>query len=164
MARRPGRPSKFDPKFAEQATKLCALGATDREVADFFEVTEATLNTWKHQHPEFLEALKLGKEPADQRVEQSLYRKACGYTQDDLHFSAYEGEVTATPYVKHVPPDTTACIFWLKNRRPDLWRERVEMTGKDGKDLVPIDPYSIETARKIAFVLDRAARQQPTQH
>jgi hypothetical protein len=47
-----------------------------------------------------------------------------GYQHDDLHFSSYEGEVTATPYVKHYAPDTTAAIFWLKNRKPDDWRDR----------------------------------------
>lgn len=127
-----GRPSKFKPEFVEQAAKLAALGATDRDVADFFGVTEATLYRWKHTQPEFCEALKVGKECADQRVEQSLYRKAVGYTQDDIHFSSYEGVVTQTPYVKHVAPDTTACIFWLKNRRPDLWRDKqvVEHEGE----------------------------------
>lgn len=119
-----GRPSKFKQDFVEQAQKLAALGATDRDAADFFKVSESTLRLWKHTHPDFSEALKVGKAAADNRVEQSLYRKAIGYTQDDTHFSAYEGVVTATPYVKHIPPDTTACIFWLKNRRPEEWRDK----------------------------------------
>lgn len=127
-----GRPSKFKPEFVEQARKLAALGATDRDAADFFAVNEATLHRWKHTHADFCEALKVGKEAADQRVEQSLYRKAVGYTQDDIHFSSYEGVVTETPYVKHIPPDTTACIFWLKNRRPEEWRDKqvVEHEGE----------------------------------
>jgi hypothetical protein len=133
-----GRPSKFKPEFVAQATKLATLGATDREVAEFFEVSESTLNLWKHQHPEFSESLKVGKETADQRVEQSLYRRAVGYQHDDLHFSSYEGVVTATPYVKHYPPDTAAGIFWLKNRKPAEWRDRVtnEHTGEGGGPLV----------------------------
>lgn len=118
-----GRPTKFKPEFVEQARKLAALGATDREAAEFFDVSESTLHLWKHTEPEFSESLKVGKEAADQRVEQSLYRKAVGYTQDDTHFSSYEGVVTETPYVKHHAPDTTAAIFWLKNRKPGEWRD-----------------------------------------
>lgn len=137
-----GRPTKFKPEYIEQARKLAQLGATDREAADFFGVTESTLYLWKHTHPEFSEALKVGKAAADDRVEQSLYRRAVGYTQDDTHFSSYEGVVTATPYVKHHAPDTTAAIFWLKNRRPAEWREvsRQEHAG------------SVETIHKIELV------------
>lgn len=132
------RPSKFKPEFVAQAQKLAALGATDREVADFFEVNEATLHRWKHEHEPFRESLKVGKEPADDRVEHSLYRRAVGYEHDDTHFSSYEGVVTATPYVKHVPPDTTAMIFWLKNRRPEFWRDvkAQELSGLNGEKLV----------------------------
>lgn len=122
-----GRPSKFKPEFVEQAHKLAALGATDREVAEFFGVEERTLHRWKHEHEEFCQSLKVGKDEADDRVEQSLYRRAVGYTCDDVHFSAYEGCVTATPYVKHHPPDTTAAIFWLKNRRKADWRDKQEV-------------------------------------
>jgi hypothetical protein len=121
-----GRPTKFKPEFVELARKLAQLGATDRDVADFFEVDERTLYRWKHEREDFCQALKVGKGAADDRVEQSLYRRAVGYTHDDTHFSSYEGVVTATPYVKHLPPDTTAAIFWLKNRRPAEWRDKTE--------------------------------------
>lgn len=133
-----GRPTKFKPEFVEQATKLAGLGATDREVADFFKVDERTLHRWKAENEEFCHALKIGKGPADDRVEQSLYRRAVGYEQDDIHFSSYEGVVTETPYVKIVPPDTTAMIFWLKNRRPEIWRDvkAQELSGPNGEKLV----------------------------
>lgn len=135
-----GRPSKFKPEFIAQAQKLANLGHTDREIAEFFDVDERTLNRWKNDHPDFCQSLKVGKEVADERVEQSLYRRALGYSHDDTHFSSYEGVVTATPYVKHHPPDTTAAIFWLKNRRPDEWRDvnRHEHSGKDGAPLIPV--------------------------
>lgn len=119
-----GRPTKFKPEFIEQARKLAALGATDREAAEFFDVDERTLHRWKHEHEEFCQSLRVGKEQADARVEQSLYRRALGYSHDDTHFSSYEGVVTATPFVKHHPPDTTAAIFWLKNRKPTDWRDK----------------------------------------
>lgn len=121
-----GRPSAYDPKFAGQAEKLCKLGAIDAELADFFGVSEQTLNSWKHQFPEFLESLKRGKVLADAEVAEKLYQRAIGYEHPDTHFSAYEGEVTATPMVKYYPPDPTAAIFWLKNRRLSNWRDKTE--------------------------------------
>jgi len=122
-----GRPSKFKDEFCAQGSKLAALGATDREIADFFEVTESTLYLWKNTHPEFSEALKTGKGPADNRVEQSLYRRATGYTYDAEKIFQYEGTPVRVDYVEHVAPDVTACIFWLKNRRPEEWREKSEV-------------------------------------
>lgn len=127
------RPSKFKPEFVTQAEKLANLGATDREIADFFGVEERTLHRWKADHPDFCHALKVGKASADERVEQSLYRRALGYSHDDTHFSSYEGVVTATPYVKHHPPDTTAAIFWLKNRKPAEWRDVREIKAQVDK-------------------------------
>ena len=124
-----GRPSKYDPVMVKQAEKLALLGATDRDVADFLGITESTLYLWKHEHPEFSEALKVGKEAADARVEQSLYRRALGYSHDAVKIAVNaQGEVTEVPYVEHFPPDTTAAIFWLKNRRPDEWRDKREHT------------------------------------
>lgn len=120
------RPSKFKPEFVEQAGKLAKLGATDRDVAEFFEVDERTLNRWKLENEAFCHSLNVGKEPADERVEQSLYRRAVGYSHDDVHISTYEGVVTLTPIVKHYPPDPTSMIFWLKNRRKDRWRDKHE--------------------------------------
>lgn len=128
------RPSKYKPEFVAQAEKLCKLGATDVEIADFFEVNVATLNRWKADYPEFCESLKAGKEQADERVERSLFARATGYEHDDMDIRVVDGTVVQTPIRKHYPPDTTAAIFWLKNRRPAEWRDKVqnEHTGKDG--------------------------------
>lgn len=124
------RPSKYKPEFARQAIKLCELGATDRDIAEFFEVNESTLNRWKQTYPEFCESLKVGKDPADDRVEQSLYRKATGYSFDAEKIFQYNGEPVRVAYVEHVPPSDTACIFWLKNRRPEQWRDKPEREGE----------------------------------
>lgn len=121
---KPGRPSKFDPAFVDQARKLAKLGATDSEAADFFDVAISTIYLWKHEHPEFSEALKVGKDEADARVEQSLYRRALGYSHDAVKIAINaEGHVTEAPFTEHYPPDTTAAIFWLKNRKPGEWRD-----------------------------------------
>jgi hypothetical protein len=135
-----GRPSDYKPEFCEEARKLCEGGATDIEVADALEISAATLYRWKAKHPEFCEALKAGKTVADERVERSLYAKATGYSFDAVKIFMPAGakEPVYAPYREHVAPDTTAAIFWLKNRRPDLWRDKHdhEHGGKDGGPIV----------------------------
>lgn len=122
---RGGRPTKYRPGFAKQAEKLCQLGATDDDIAQFFEVDVRTIARWKLDFPEFCQALKSGKSAADERVERSLYHKAVGYTFDavKIFMPAGASEPVYAPYREHVPPDTTACIFWLKNRRQQQWRD-----------------------------------------
>lgn len=122
-----GRPSGFKPDYVEQARKLCELGLTDEELAKFFEVHVATIYRWQAQFPEFCEALKVGKAPADDRVERSLYHKAVGYTFESEKIFNYQGDVVRAKTVEHVPPDTTAAIFWLKNRRKQDWRDKHEV-------------------------------------
>lgn len=131
------RPSKFKSEYVEQAKKLCALGAKDTEIADFFNVSEQTLNTWKKKHPEFLESLKEGKAEFDnERVVKSLLHRALGYSHKEDKIFNNNGEPLVVPTTKHYPPDTTACIFWLKNRLPDDWREKVEKEGDSGDRLI----------------------------
>jgi hypothetical protein len=100
-----GRPSDYRAVYARQATKLTEMGATDAELADFFGVAVSTIYLWKLKHPKFSEAIRLGKEPADVRVERSLYQ------------SAIDG-------------NPTSMIFWLKNRRSDRWRDWKEHEHK----------------------------------
>lgn len=150
MAKR-GQPTKFDPLKCEQAEKLCKLGATDAELADFFHVAESTVSLWKKEHADFSEALKRGKETADAEVASKLFNRACGYSHPDVHLSNYQGQVTVTPITKHYAPDTVACIFWLKNRRPDLWRDRVEHTGRDGGPIETREVKEEDLARWMAF-------------
>jgi hypothetical protein len=124
-----GRPSKYDPaKHPEQAFALYSAGKTDAEVAALFKVTVSTLHLWKKEHPEFSDALKRAKDVQDNIVEASLLNRAKGYSHPDVHITAWQGEVIVTPITKHYPPDTTAMIFWLKNRRPKEWRDKVENT------------------------------------
>lgn len=146
-----GRPSSFDTKYAALAEKVCKLGATDAQLADVLGISESTLNKWKLDFPAFSEALKKGKAIADADVAASLYHRATGYEHDDVHISNYQGEVTKTPIRKHYPPDPTSMIFWLKNRRPDLWRDRMEHTGRDGGPIETAVVKDEELARWLAF-------------
>lgn len=131
-----GRPSNYRPEYAAQAEKLAALGATDQEVADFFEVDVRTVYRWKHDHDAFCQALKTGKDIADERVERSLYQKAIGYEQDEVKIFMPAGaeEPVYAPFRAKVAPDTTAAIFWLKNRRAQQWRDvkAQEISAPDG--------------------------------
>jgi hypothetical protein len=127
MAKRSGRPTTFKPEYVEQARKLCELGATDEELAGFFEVHVATIYRWQACHPEFCEALKAGKVAANERVERSLYHRAVGYTFDSEKVFQFQGAVVRAPVKEHVPPDTTAAIFWLKNRKPNEWRDKQQI-------------------------------------
>lgn len=124
-----GRPSAYQPEMAKQAAKLAQLGATDQEVADFFEVDVRTVYRWKHDHDEFCQALKTGKEIADERVERSLYQRAIGYEQEEvkIFMPANAEKPVYAPFRAKVAPDTTAAIFWLKNRRAADWRDKQEI-------------------------------------
>ena len=129
-----GRPTKYKPEYAAQAAKLCALGATDAQLADFFAVSVSTINLWKVEHAKFSASVKLAKDAADAKVEQSLYQRAMGYEHDETDIRVVDKEIVMTPIRKIYPPDTTAAIFWLKNRKPEQWRETkaVELTGANG--------------------------------
>lgn len=122
-----GRPSKFKPEFNEQVEKLCKLGATDDQIADFFNVTKQTVNNWKKDYPEFFDSIKKAKIEADNEIAKSLFHRAKGYTHDDIVITNYQGNITMTPVIKNYPPDTTAAIFWLKNRQPSMWRDKQEV-------------------------------------
>lgn len=121
-----GRPTKYKPEYNEQVIKLCYLGATDQQIADFFNVSKATINTWKKEYPQFLDSLKEGKENADAVIAQSLFHRAKGFSHPDTHISNYQGDITKTEITKQYAPDVTACIFWLKNRSPN-WSDRKEV-------------------------------------
>lgn len=148
----------YNPEYSDQVVKLCRLGATDVEIRSFFRITIEEFNSWVEKNQEFRESLLAGREIADAEVANKFYQRACGYSHDDVHISAFQGEIIITPIVKHYPPDVNAGEFWLKNRRPDLWRDRVELTGKDGSELQK--PDILEVARSISYLLVAAQHKQ----
>lgn len=133
-----GRPTEYKSEYCVQVEKLCKLGATDKEIADFFEVDESTINRWKLEYSEFCESIKKGKTLADANVADRLYQRAMGYTHDAVKIFPSGGETEdkegnkvkgplIVPYQEHYPPDTVAAIFWLKNRQKDKWRDKQEV-------------------------------------
>lgn len=114
-------------------------GLTDEQIADNIGVSRSTLNSWKDKYSDISDTLKRGKEVVDRQVENSLFERALGGTHEvrktfkvkekyyDDHGKLCEKEklVQATDEV-YIPGDTTAQIFWLKNRKPDKWRDKQE--------------------------------------
>lgn len=131
-----GRPSEYRKEYAGQVYKLCLLSATDTDVADFFDVSEQTINAWKSAYPKFLESMRLGKTEADTNVADRLYQRAMGYTHEavKIFMPAGASEPVYAPYKEHYPPDTAAASLWLRNRQPKKWRDKqdMEVTGKEG--------------------------------
>lgn len=148
MAKKPqGRPSRYKQDYDEQARKLCLLGATDKEMADFFGVTETTINNWKKSHKSFFESIRAGKTVADMEIVNSLYKSA----QDRLipAFQAFKTrnvhyddkgnkieiekvEVVEVPQA--VPANDRAIKFWLNNRQSSKWRDKPEVQEEETTD------------------------------
>lgn len=129
-----GRPTIYEVGFCERAANLCAQGATDFEVARELGCHVSTLYRWKAMHPEFREALKVGKEASDDRVEASLYHRAVGYSYRAVKIMQNDGAALIVPYTEHVPPDVGAATLWLTNRRGEEWRAKTshEHGGPNG--------------------------------
>jgi hypothetical protein len=144
--------------MCEQVEKLCALGATDEEIASFFGVSARTIYRWKLDYPRFCQALTSGKQAPDDRVERSLYQMAVGtYVTQQQAIKVKTGQYTEDVKIVEVevfqPAEAGAAIFWLKNRRKDQWRDKqdhdVNLTGK------------LDIASQILGTLHGTGRPQP---
>src|SRR6516225_391995 len=118
-----GRRTAYSPRLAVVARKCCERGMTDIEVADMVGIGLATLYRWKAEHPAFSRVFKLGKAEADDRVERSLYSRAIGYDYIAEKATMTRHGQKTMRYRQHIPPDTAAAVWYLKNRRPDRWRD-----------------------------------------
>jgi hypothetical protein len=148
-----GRKSVYTPRLAAVARKCCERGLTDFEIADVLDVSPATLYRWKLQYPNFARVFKLGKAAADDRVERSLYSRAIGYDYLAEKAAMTRHGQRTMRYRAHIPPDTAAAVWYLKNRRPDRWRDsfRHEHTAS---------PYdAIEDPAELRALLTKQAQQ-----
>lgn len=126
-----GRPSKKKGIDLGMLEALAGFGLTDAQIAKIFHITEQTLNNYKKDE-KFFESLKRGKAISDDRVIQSLYHRATGYSHPEVDIKIFKGKIIKTEVIKHYPPDSTSMIFWLKNRKPKDWKDRQEHGGLDG--------------------------------
>lgn len=123
-------------------------GLTDEQIAHNMGIGTTTLYNYKRDHMEIVEALKKGKEVVDIQVENALLKRALGYTYTEVTREQVPatGEMIITKKVtKEVQPDVTAQIFWLKNRRPDRWRDKqdIQVTGLE-KEKTKLDDLIIQ--------------------
>lgn len=127
--RKRGRPTGYNLGIAARIIALAEQGKTDAQIAYEIGVSLSALSNWKAKHEDFKGALKDAKWVADELVEASLFQRAVGYSHraTKFFFDAKNGKVISQPYIEHHAPDTTACIFWLKNRQPEAWRDRHEI-------------------------------------
>ncbi len=113
---------------------MAERGATDFEIADSLGVSVRTLYRWKAENEDFRQSLKIAKDVADERVVRSLYQRAVGYEQDAIKIFMPAGaeKPVIAEYVEKIAPDTTAAIFWLKNRQSKEWRDKIdhELSGE----------------------------------
>ena len=104
-------------------------GLTDEQIAKRMRISQSTLYDWENKYPEISEALKKGKEVIDYEVEKALLQRALGYDAQDTKVELGPNGTKTVQTLRHIPGDTTAQIFWLKNRRPDKWRDRRDGSG-----------------------------------
>ncbi|WP_420973818.1 transposase [Bacillus thuringiensis] len=141
-------------------------GLIDEQIAHNMGVSRATLRNWRKKHPIMEQAVRRGKEVVDREVENALFKRATGYTYEEVTVERQQngGELQSveTKRVKRqVPPDSTAIIFWLKNRKPRAWRDRREIdhsgemkqTVVERKDLRNL---SVEELKQIESILKKS--------
>ena len=158
--------SSFHPDYYELVFNYCLMGATNEDLAYFLAIPLTTIQNWLVKDELFIAAAKAGRQQADARVSTSLYRRAIGYSHKavKIFYDAKEGHVEEVEYTQHYPPETTAGIFWLKNRQPDKWKDRItqELSGPNGK---PIEIQNVRTAlaERLARLADAntAGRSDP---
>ena len=137
-----GRPTKYNDELHPKLVKaLMEQGKTIPEACEEMGISTSTYWLWSTEHERFSIARNEAKEKADGAVEASLYRLATGYIHDVekpmiVGDGMGEGHVEIVKYTERLAPNTTAMIFWLKNRKPKEWRDKQEIgvTDKDGND------------------------------
>ena len=137
------RPSKFNPEYhVPWAQSLAMEGKTDKEIADRMKISRSTLSKWKTESQEFADALEYGKEIADSKVEQSLYKRAIGYKYKEkkvivtMDADGNQKPARIETVEKEVIPDTTAQIFWLKNRKRNAWKDKQDIEMETDQEII----------------------------
>ena len=140
-----GRKGKFEEWLTEDGLTTvegwARDGLTDEQIAHNIGIAERTFTDWKARFPAISAALKKGKAPVDIQVENALLKRALGYDYEEITTEIFDmPDGTQRKHIKKVTkmvvPDTTAQIFWLKNRRPDKWRDKVESAPEGNNDLL----------------------------
>lgn len=135
MADKPAQPrdkankfeAVYESRFALAAAKICRMGGTSSDIAEGLGISERTVRRWRREYEDFDTACKVNKDLFDDRIEVSLAQRALGYSCPETKVLIRDGKVHTHEVMKYYPPDTLACIYWLNNRRPANWRQKVEI-------------------------------------
>jgi hypothetical protein len=125
-----GRKSSYRAEFAAQAELLCQMGFTDQMLGDFFGVSESTINRWKPEREEFLGALRVGKEVADDAVERAVFQAIIGFSRKEQKVVGSGEDAYVIEIEKYYPPQAGVGLRWLSVRRPEQYRENRELDEK----------------------------------
>ena len=143
------RPSKYETEIKDKLPAIqgwARNGLTNEQIAHNLGIHVATFYKYKGKYNELSEALKKGREVVDFEVENALLKRATGYTYEETKIEKSDKDgVKVIKITKHVPPDVGACAFWLKNRKPNDWRDRREVGAElqgDGNIVFNIMPAS----------------------
>jgi|GEM_PF-609436 len=132
-----GRPTLYKQEYDMQVFNLCLLGAIDTQICKAFGIDDNTFYAWQKRHPSFRDAIKTAKNFIDANVAATLYKRAQGYTYEEVKTIETKDGVFTSTTTKHVPADTAAMIFWLKNRQPKLWRDKIELKEDINVNIFP---------------------------
>jgi hypothetical protein len=120
-----GRPSKLTPQLAVKIYALAKKNLTNLEIAEILDLTERTIYNWQLS-PEFFHAIKEAKSEGNALIERSLYDRAAGYTHPEERLFVIKNKIVSRVVTRQYPPDPASMIFWLKNREPAKWREKID--------------------------------------
>lgn len=150
-----GRPTDLNAQVQTKIIELIEQGKTDEQAAEIVGCHVNTIRRWFNLIPEFKWAIKEAKQAADDIVEASLFLRACGYKHKAVKIFCHEGMIVEHEYMEHYPPDTSAAIFWLKNRKRGEWRDKFPEDSQPMQVNIAPTPLNEELASKI---LDAVAK------
>jgi hypothetical protein len=163
-ARGQGRKTTYRPEYAKRAYRMCLLGATDQQLADYFEVSPSCIVGWKKKFEDFRAALRRGREEADAKVAEAVFKRAVGYRHraKKIFYNRVEDKIVEAEYIEQYPPDTPAGELWLNQRQgwsrlkrqdpPDDEQSRAGLPTN-----IDLSKLSTETLQRVLDELKAAA-------
>lgn len=148
-----GAPATYRPEFAHLAEKYCEIGGTIEGLGKLFQVKRETIYDWIATRQEFADAVNSGRDAANSDVQKSLFKRATGYTYTAQRpFVDKNGREHVVSYEEHVSPDTAAAIIWLKNRMPEQWRDKIDVSHNANSAL-------LKSLDRFAEIFERVTQQ-----
>lgn len=156
-----GNASKYNPAFARVAYNIALLGGTPKSLAEILNISEQTVYNWLKTHNDFHIAWYGGKDFADANVVKALYRRAVGWKEDvEESRTDKEGNIATTEKTLIFAPDVQAQMFWLKNRQPQNWKDKVEVREEVTVAIVDHE----EANARYNSILDKASSLKASLH